>query len=168
VGHAGASRQRQRRSWRGAERGRARAADREANAAASYKSRQASLQATYTGKEASLQAIYQGKESALSAQQTTMNQQETMLKQDLGQVQSSSISSDGVYVVGQDIKPGTWHTNGDGGQGDDGCYYATLNDNSGSINSIANNNNFDGTETVSVSGYYALQISGGCTWVLVP
>ena len=111
-----------------------------ANAAAAYKSRQASVQ-----------AIYQGKESALSAQQTTKNQQETTLKQDLGQVQSSSISSDGVYVVGQHIKPGAWHTNGDGGQSDDGCYYATLNDNTGSINSIANNN-FDGPETVSVSG----------------
>ena len=34
--------------------------------------------------------------------------------------------------------------------------------------SSANNNNFDGPETVSVSGYYALEIDGPCTWVLVP
>lgn len=30
------------------------------------------------------------------------------------------------------------------------------------------NGNFDGPETVSLSGVYAFQINGPCTWVLVP
>lgn len=82
-----------------------------------------------------------------------------------GQLQSSRISADGVYVVGKDIKPGTYHTNGDGGQTDSECYYATLN--SSSSNDISDNNNFDGPETVDVSGAYAFQINGPCTWVRV-
>jgi hypothetical protein len=82
-----------------------------------------------------------------------------------GELQSSRISSDGVYVVGKDIKPGTYHTNGDGGQTDTECYYATLN--STSTSDISDNNNFDGPETVDVSGAYAFQINGPCTWVRV-
>lgn len=139
-----------------------------ANAAAAYKNREAALTQTYQSKEAALAATYQGKEASLASTQQTINQQEATLKQELGQVQANSISAAGVYVVGQDIKSGTWHTNGDGGQSGNQCYFATLNDNSGSINSIANNNNFDGPETVDVSGLYALQISGPCTWNLVP
>lgn len=49
------------------------------------------------------------------------------------------------------------------------CYYQT--DNSSDLSSISNigsNANFDGPETVNVSGYYAFEIQGPCTWVLVP
>jgi hypothetical protein len=46
------------------------------------------------------------------------------------------------------------------------CYFATLN--STDTTNIADNNNFDGPETVDVSGVYAFQINGPCTWVLVP
>lgn len=73
-------------------------------------------------------------------------------------VQSSTISADGVYVVGKDIPSGTYHTSG-GSQ----CYYATLG--STDTSNIMDNNNFNGPETVDVSGAYAFQIQGGCTWV---
>ena len=129
---------------------------------------QAKATSDYAARNAALSQTYQSKEAALAATQQTANQEAATLKQELGQVQANSISADGVYVVGQDIKSGTWHTNGDNGVGGSACYFATLNDNSGNINSIANNNNFDGPETVDVSGLYALQISGPCTWNLVP
>ena len=135
-------------------------------AAAAQRTANANAAAAYKGKEATLAQTYQGKDAALSAQQQTVNQQESTLKQELGQVQASSISGDGVYVVGQDIKTGTWHTNGSGDTGADDCYFATLN--STDTSDIADNNNFDGPETVDVSGAYAFQISGPCTWVLVP
>jgi carboxypeptidase C (cathepsin A) len=79
------------------------------------------------------------------------------LAREQGIVQASTISADGVYVVGKDIPAGTYHTTG-GGQ----CYYATL----GSTNTsnILDNNNFNGPETVDISGAYAFQINGGCTW----
>lgn len=72
-------------------------------------------------------------------------------------MQASTISSDGVYVAGKDIPAGTYHTSG-GSQ----CYYATLG--STDTSNILDNNNFTGPETVDVSGAYAFQISGGCTW----
>jgi hypothetical protein len=74
------------------------------------------------------------------------------------QGEATQISADGVYVVGQDIPGGTWHTSG-GAQ----CYEATL---SGldPINDIISNDNFAGPDTVDLSGAKAFDINGGCTW----
>jgi hypothetical protein len=81
------------------------------------------------------------------------------------QGQAIQISSSGVYVVGEDIAAGTWHTSGDGGQTADACYYATLN--STNTNDIINNNNFDGPEPVDLSsGVHALEMNGPCTRTL--
>jgi hypothetical protein len=73
------------------------------------------------------------------------------------QGQSTQISQDGVYVIGQDIAGGTWHTSG--GQQ---CYEATLG--STDTSNIIDNNNFTGPDTVSLAGAKAFDISGGCTW----
>jgi hypothetical protein len=111
------------------------------------------------------QAIADKKAAATYASKmASVNALQKKLEQEQGIVLANTISEDGVYVVGQDIKPGTYHTSGDGGQGDDACYYATLN--STNTNDIIDNNNFDGPETVDVTGAYAFQISGGCTWTL--
>jgi hypothetical protein len=83
----------------------------------------------------------------------------------IGRIQASAISTDGVYVVGQDIKTGIWHTTGDAGLGGNACYYATLR--TTNTFDIIDNNNFDGPETVDVNGAYALEISGPCTWYRV-
>jgi len=73
------------------------------------------------------------------------------------QGQATTISQDGVYVIGTDIASGTWHTSG--GQQ---CYEATLA--STDTSNIIDNNNFTGPDTVSLSGAKAFDISGGCTW----
>jgi outer membrane receptor protein involved in Fe transport len=73
------------------------------------------------------------------------------------QGEATQISQDGVYVVGQDIPGGTWHTSG-GSQ----CYEATLG--STDTSNIIDNNNFTGPDTVSLAGAKAFDISGGCTW----
>jgi hypothetical protein len=95
-------------------------------------------------------AKYASREAAVQALQRKLNREQ-------GVVQSSTISQDGVYVVGKDIPSGTYHTTG-GGQ----CYYATLG--STDTSNILDNNIFSGPETVDVSGAYAFQITGGCTW----
>ena len=77
-------------------------------------------------------------------------------------MQASQIGGDAVYVVGKDIKPGVYHTNGSGDTGASDCYFATLN--STDTSNIADNNNFDGPETVDVSSAYAFEINGPCTW----
>jgi len=73
------------------------------------------------------------------------------------QGEATQISADGVYVIGQDIPGGTWHTSG-GAQ----CYEATLA--STDTSNILDNNNFTGPDTVSLAGAAAFNISGGCTW----
>lgn len=101
---------------------------------------------------------YAADEAKLAAKERILAADERAVKRLQGQILSSAISADGVYVVGKDIKAGTWHTTG-GNQ----CYYATLN--STNTSDISDNNNFNGPETVSVGGAYAFQISGGCSWV---
>ena len=107
-------------------------------------------------------------EDALKSQEQQVASEQKTLQQELGEVQASSIDADGTYIVGQDVKPGTYHTNGSGNVGANDCYYAMLSSTNGSIYSIISNNNFDGPETISLSGVYAFQINGSCTWVMVP
>lgn len=71
------------------------------------------------------------------------------------QGEATQISADGVYVLGQDIPGGSWHTSG-GSQ----CYEATLA--STDTSNIIHNNNFTGPDTVSLDGAKAFDISGGC------
>lgn len=109
-------------------------------------------------------AQYRTKLAALGQQQSTLAAKER-LNAELGRIQASKISADGVYVIGQDITGGTWHTSGGGGGGGFQCYYALLA--SDNTSDIIDNNNFSGPETVSTAGAHALEISGGCTWVRV-
>jgi hypothetical protein len=82
----------------------------------------------------------------------------TVIPTSNAQGQATEISADGVYVIGQDIPGGTWHTSG-GSQ----CYEATLSG-TDTINDIISNDNFTGPNTVSLEGVKAFDISGGCTW----
>lgn len=71
---------------------------------------------------------------------------------------ATTIDADGVYVVGQDITAGTWHTAG-GSQ----CYFARLG--STDTSDILDNNNFSGPETVTLGeSTKAFEINGGCSW----
>ncbi len=119
-------------------------------------------QATATA-NAKAQAAYAARNAALDARSKSLDQRANAISVAEGQIQSSTISADGVYVVGKDIPAGTYHTTGDGGQTDNECYFATLN--STNTSDISDNNNFDGPETVDVSGAFAFEISGPCTWV---
>jgi hypothetical protein len=105
------------------------------------------------------------RQAQLNQEAATLKSQQKTLNQEIGNVQANQISASGVYVVGTNIKTGTWYTPGDNGVGGDACYFATLN--SDNTSDISDNNNFDGSETVSLSGVYAFQISGPCTWSLV-
>jgi hypothetical protein len=129
------------------------------------------VQATATAQQATATAnakaaaAYAARNTALSQQQATLKQQEQTVAAEMGQLQASQISGDGVYVVGKDIKAGVYHTNGSGNTGANDCYFATLN--STDTSNIADNNNFDGAETVDVSSAYAFEVNGPCTWVRV-
>jgi hypothetical protein len=114
---------------------------------------QAAAQHALSTAQAQVQAQYKSRLASVQALQRRLQREQ-------GIVQASTISADGVYVVGKDIPAGLYHTSG-GNQ----CYYATLA--STDTSNINDNNNFNGPETVDVSAAYAFEISGGCTWVKV-
>ncbi len=92
-----------------------------------------------------------------ASREATVQQMQRKLARELGTVAKSTISADGVYVVGTDIPAGIYHTTG-GSQ----CYYALLN--STDTNNISDNNIVSGPATVNLNGVVAFNISGGCTW----
>lgn len=73
-------------------------------------------------------------------------------------IAKNTISGEGMYEAGVDIKPGTYKTSGA-----PGCYYAVLN--SPDTFDIANNNNIDGPGVVSVSAGQYLMLSNCTDWV---
>jgi hypothetical protein len=76
---------------------------------------------------------------------------------------AGTMNGDGVFVVGSDIPPGTYHTTGaiDGTGGN--CYYALLG--STDTSNIIDNNNVTGPATITVGpGVKAVQTSGCLPW----
>jgi Skp family chaperone for outer membrane proteins len=74
-------------------------------------------------------------------------------------IAANTVSGDGVYKVGADIKAGTYKTPG---RGD--CYYAVLN--SSDTMDIATNNNVSGPAYVTVHAGQYFESSGCADWVL--
>jgi len=69
-------------------------------------------------------------------------------------------TSDGQYLVGSEITPGTWHT--DGGTH---CYYERDSDLTGGLTSIIANDNITGPTTIQIAATdKAVKFNGGCTW----
>lgn len=99
-----------------------------------------SAKAAASSADTRAQAAYTTREAILAGKAKTLQQDDRAVKALEGRIEASAISADGVYVVGHDIKSGVWHTSGDGGQGDDACYYATLS--STNTSDIDDNNNF--------------------------
>jgi hypothetical protein len=132
---------------------------------------QTAAQNALTTATAQVKAQYKSKFAALQAKEQKVAGLQAKLNRELGVVAKSTISQDGVYVVGKDIPAGTYHTSGAGANASPGgaCYFATLvsSTNTNDVNNISDNNNFNGPETVDLSGMYAFQISGGCTWVKI-
>lgn len=71
--------------------------------------------------------------------------------------------TDGVYLVGSDIQPGTYTT--PGSQSGGKCYWERMRDLDNGARSIAGNDFFSGRGVVSVkSGDVAVKFAHGCTW----
>jgi hypothetical protein len=116
--------------------------------------------------QAAAKSDYVARNAALDREAAALKRQSQTIAAEIGELRANTIRADGVYVVGHDIKPGTWHTVGDGSASGGRCAYAAF----GSINrsNILEHSNFDGPETVDLSRAYAFEISGPCTWVRVP
>ena len=115
--------------------------------------------------QAAAQKDYAARNAALNREAATLNGQRQAIAAEIGELQANTIRAAGLYVVGHDIKSGTWHTAGDGKVDGGGlCDYA--------VNSSASKPGYtvrlDGPATVNLSGVYSFNIGGPCTWVRVP
>ena len=74
--------------------------------------------------------------------------------------------SAGTYVVGEDIEPGTYKTDGPADDSFSGmCYWARLSGLSGEFDELIANDAFEGQTTVVVNeGDVALELTGECVW----
>jgi hypothetical protein len=83
-------------------------------------------------------------------------------------VAGHAMSGDGTFIVGPgpgDWAPGTWQTSGAAGGSAGNCYWATLSDLTGGLNSIAANGDITGPTVITVgSGLAGVQVSGCNTW----
>jgi hypothetical protein len=71
----------------------------------------------------------------------------------------NTMAGDGLYAIGTDKNPGTYHTQGAVGSN---CYYAVLS--SPNTSDIVDNNNTTGSAIVSVSAGQYFQTTGCQTW----
>lgn len=74
--------------------------------------------------------------------------------------------SDGTYLVGTDIPSGTYKTKGpDSHDVLDSCYFERATNDSGSLDSIIDNDILTGPGRTTVSKGQLLTLTGGCFWV---
>jgi Tfp pilus assembly protein PilE len=114
--------------------------------------------------QAAAQKDYEARNAALNREAATLNGKSQAIAAEIGELQANTISAAGLYVVGHDIKSGTWHTAGGGSTSGGRCGYEV----SRSANKPGNAIFFEGPWTVDLSGAYAFEIKGPCTWVRVP
>jgi hypothetical protein len=104
----------------------------------------------------------------LNAQAASLNQRATALaraerafRQQVSTYNDSTVTGSGLYLVGTDIAPGTYHTTGDDGSGD--CYWARLS--STDTSDILDNDNTTGPTTITIyRSDKAFQTDGCADW----
>ena len=94
----------------------------------------------------------------LDQQQQALTAQKAQLDQRQAQLDASSFGP-GLYQVGKDIQPGTYHTTGAAN-----CYWAKLR--SSTTSDIIDNSNNDGPQTVVVNSAY-FQTENCATWTKI-
>jgi hypothetical protein len=114
--------------------------------------------------QAAAQKDYADRNAALDQQTAALNRKSQIVAAQIGELKANTIRADGMYLVGHDIKSGIWHTVGDGHASGGLCRYVVHS----SPSKFGPGIYFDGPETLDVSGAYALEISGQCTWMREP
>ncbi|WP_409470692.1 hypothetical protein [Streptomyces sp. HC307] len=77
---------------------------------------------------------------------------------------AASVEGDGMYLVGEDMKAGTYKTAGPADSVIPNCYWARLKDASGEFGSIIANDNAQGQARVTVRNGEYFETSGCATW----
>ena len=116
---------------------------------------------------ANVQKDYAARNAALNQEAATLNRKSQTIAAEIGELKANTIRAYGMYVVGHDIKSGTWHTVGDGHLSGNLCRF-TMTGSANRSNNPPGPVYFDGPWTVNLSGVYAFYIYGPCTWIREP
>jgi hypothetical protein len=114
-----------------------------------------------TSAQAAAKSDYAARNAALNREAARLKQQNQDVAAKIGELRANSIRAHGKYVVGHDIKSGTWHTVGHGGVSGSQCAYVVFS----SVGKPSIPNFFDGPWTVHLSGASAFEIKApacGC------
>lgn len=117
--------------------------------------------------QAAAQKDYAARNAALNQEAATLNRKSQTIAAEIGELKANTIRAYGMYVVGHDIKSGTWHTVGDGHLSGNLCRF-TMTGSAKRSNNPPGPVYFDGPWTVNLSGVYAFYIYGPCTWIREP
>jgi hypothetical protein len=122
----------------------------------------AAKQALDNSNSAAVASIAAGK-NAVAAGAASVKAAQASVDALVGRVQSSSILGDGTFLVGSEIKPGTYHTDS---PSSGNCYWEReAGSNTGDIENIIANDNTSGPTTITISSSdYAFKDSGCETW----
>ncbi|MET7701330.1 hypothetical protein [Streptomyces sp. NPDC005485] len=80
-------------------------------------------------------------------------------------IHSGEFAGDGTFIVGQDIKPGTYHTDGPEGGDSPDCFWERLSSTSGEANAVITSQATKGQTTVTIAASDKAFTTQGCkTW----
>jgi outer membrane murein-binding lipoprotein Lpp len=100
------------------------------------------------------------REAGISQRETDVAAREQAVEALTAGIQANTFG-DGIYFVGRDIQPGTYHTNGS--DGSRSCYYAML---AADGQDILDNNNIEGPATITINSP-VFEASGPCSWTKI-
>ena len=115
--------------------------------------------------QAAAQKDYATRNAALNQEAAALNRKSQTIAAETGELKANTIHADGMYVVGHDIESGIWHTVGDGRLSGSLCRFVVV---GGANRPSSPGTYFDGSWTINLSGTYAFEISGPCTWIREP
>lgn len=103
------------------------------------------------------------RKASLDKRDAGLKKREKSIKSQEREVAANTVPGDGVFVVGEDIKPGTYKTSGPSADGIGSCYYAFKNG-TGSDADIVDNNIVEGQATVSLSAGQIFETTSCSDW----
>jgi hypothetical protein len=123
----------------------AKSADLERQVAAAQQASQTAKQNADKAKQ-NAEAAVASQKAALDARKAELDAREKKLTGLEAEIAANTIPGDGIFLVGQDIKPGQYRGNQAGGD----CYWARLKGTSGSFEDLIANDNVSGPTVVTI------------------
>lgn len=103
------------------------------------------------------------RESALDKREKALDKRKNAIKSEERQVAANTVPGDGVFVVGKDIKAGTYRSSGPSSGGIGSCYYA-FKTGTGSDADIIDNNLTEGQATVTLTSGQIFETTSCSEW----